>query len=89
MFPDNSKGQKSANSESDSGSSEELIEDIPDCGQRPKSSSRSVPRRERGKQKDRRRHSEPASSSRDRPVLPITESGNESTTQMTVLSHGQ
>ena len=52
IIPDNSKGQKPANSESDSGSSEELIEDKPDRGQRPKSRARSVPRRVRGKQKD-------------------------------------
>ena len=51
MIPDNSKGQKSANSESDSGSSAELIEDKPDRGLRPRSRAWSVPRRLRGKQK--------------------------------------
>ena len=42
------------------------------------SRARSTPRRLRGKQRDPRRRSEAASSSRDRPPLPTTESGNES-----------
>ena len=75
LIPDNRK-ENSANSNSDSGSSEELMKDK--RGQKPKSRARSIPRRLRGKQRDPRRRSEAASSSRDRPPLPTTESGNES-----------
>ena len=47
-------------------------------GHKPKPRARAIPRCLRGKQTDPRRRSEAASSSRDRPPLPTTESGNES-----------
>ena len=75
LIPDNRK-ENSGNSNSDSGSSEELMKDK--RGQKPKSRARSIPRRLRGKQTDPRRRLQAASSSRDRAPLPTTESGNES-----------
>ena len=78
LLPDRSQPDPNG-SESDSGSSEELIPDKKVAGRRPNGRNslsrlreKSVPRRVRGKQKDpRRKRQEQASSSRDRPNLPI------------------